>query len=155
MEGLSWTLLACLAGLLLAAAVCDLRSREIPHWIVIGIGLLAPAFWWSTGLYWWPDIAWRVGLALFIFACFALAFAAGWMGGGDVKLLSVLALWLPPQAVLMLLVLMSFAGGVLTFGMMIWARLRKPASNLEIPYGVAIAFAGIWLIGERFLNQFG
>jgi prepilin peptidase CpaA len=154
MEGLSWTLLAILAGLLIAAAVCDLRNREIPHWIVIAIGLLAPLFWWSTGLAWWPDITWRVGIALIIFGFFAAAFAFGWMGGGDVKLLTVLALWLPGRAVLMLLLLMSFAGGALTLAMVVWSRLRKPRTSPEIPYGVAIAFAGLWLISERFLNQF-
>jgi prepilin peptidase CpaA len=37
-------------------------------------------------------------------------FSFGWMGGGDVKLLTALALWLPWQAVIMLLVIMSLAG---------------------------------------------
>jgi len=33
--------------------------------------------------------------------------------------------------------------------------MAKRKDQLEIPYGVAIAFGGLWLIGERFLNQFG
>ena len=45
-EEISWILLAALAAMLVAAAVCDLRKREIPHWIVIPVALLAPAFWW-------------------------------------------------------------------------------------------------------------
>jgi prepilin peptidase CpaA len=32
--------------------------------------------------------------------------------------------------------------------------MRKTAGQPEIPYGIAIAFAGMWLISERFLNQF-
>jgi prepilin peptidase CpaA len=154
MEGLSWTLLACLAGLLIAAAVCDLKRREIPHWVVIAIALLAPLFWWSTQIDLWPHVAARIGFAVLLFGLFALAFAVGMMGGGDVKLIAALALWLPPQAILVTLVIMSFAGGVLTLAMVIWARLRKPAAAPEIPYGVAIAFGGLWVIGEPFLNHF-
>jgi prepilin peptidase CpaA len=153
-EGLIWTLLGLLAALLLAAAVCDLKRREIPHWVVIAMAVLAVPFWFASGLDWWPDIALQIGVSLIIFAFFAAAFAAGWMGGGDVKLLAALALWLPWKAVIIMLVIMSFAGGLLTFGMVAWSKLRRSPSP-EIPYGVAIAFAGLWLIGERFLNQFG
>ena len=46
------------------------------------------------------------------------------------------------------------AVGALTIGMLVWTKLKR-GPNPEIPYGVAIAFAGLWLIGERFLNQFG
>jgi Flp pilus assembly protein protease CpaA len=89
-EGIAWTLLAALAALLLAAAVCDLKRREIPHWVVIGIAVLAPPFWWANGLDLWPDVVSQVGVAALIFAVFAAAFAFGWMGGGDVKLLTAL-----------------------------------------------------------------
>jgi prepilin peptidase CpaA len=54
-----------------------------------------------------------------------------------------------------LLMIMSLAGGVLTLAMMIRKRLARAEGQIEIPYGVAIAFAGIWLISERFLYQFG
>ena len=153
-EGFSWILLGLLAVLLLAAAVCDLRKREIPHWTVIAIGLLAIPFWFAEGLAPWPDIALQVGVAAVIFAAFAAAFAFGWMGGGDVKLLTALALWLPWKAVILMLVIMALAGGVLTLGIVVWSRIRRSGTP-EIPYGVAIAFAGLWLISERFLNQFG
>ena len=155
MEGLSWTLLAALAALLLAAALWDLKKREIPHFIVIAMALLALPFWWTSGLTLWPDIALQIGVAAIVFAIFTAAFFLGWMGGGDVKLLGALALWLPAPAVMMMLVIMSFAGGLLTLAMLIWHRLRRQNATLEIPYGVAIAFAGLWLISERFLNQFG
>lgn len=153
-EGLSWILLAGLAALLLAAAYCDIRRREIDHWNVIAIGLLAIPFWFAEGLSVWPDMAIQIGVALIVFAVFAAMFAFGWMGGGDVKLLAALALWLPWQALVLMLVIMSFAGGALTLFMVAHSKLRR-TENPEIPYGVAIAFGGLWLIGERFLNQFG
>jgi prepilin peptidase CpaA len=154
-DGISWALLVALAALLIAAAVCDLRKREIPHAIVIAVALLAPGFWWTTGLALYPDVAIQLGVALLVFGLFAIAFTFGWMGGGDVKLLSALVLWLPSGAVLALLVIMSFAGGVLTLATWASHRIRKLSGAVEVPYGVAIAFAGLWLIGQRFLNQFG
>ncbi len=56
---------------------------------------------------------------------------------------------------LVLVFLMSIAGGVLTLGYLIRHRIARRQEKLEIPYGVAIAFGGLWLISERFLNQFG
>jgi prepilin peptidase CpaA len=155
MAGISEMLLGFLALMLVAAALLDLRSRTIPNSLNLAIGLLALPFWWSADLSLWPDVTIQLALAAGVFAVFALAFAVGMMGGGDVKMLAALALWLPPQALMFLLVVMSVAGGALTLAMLIRHRLAKSDRKLEIPYGVAIAFGGLWLIGERFLNQFG
>ena len=153
--GLSWILLGLLASMLLAAALLDLRSRTIPNGLNLAIALLAVPFWWSTGLAPWPDMALQAGVAALVFTAFAGAFALGAMGGGDVKMAAALALWLPEKAVLLLLVIMSLAGGALTLAMLIRHRMAKREEPLEIPYGVAIAFGGLWLISERFLNHFG
>ena len=153
--GLSWFLLGLLALMLLACSWWDLKTRTIPNWLNLAIALLAVAFWYSVQLPLWPEVALRVGVAFVAFWVFAAAFAMGAMGGGDVKLIAALALWLPWQAVLALIFLMSIAGGVLTLAYLIRHRLAKREEKLEIPYGVAIAFGGLWLISERFLNQFG
>jgi prepilin peptidase CpaA len=154
-EGLSLFLFASLAPLLLVACWTDLRSREIPNGLNLAIALLAIPYWWANNLALWPDVALQLGVALLVFGAFALAFGLGMMGGGDVKLIGALALWLPWQGVLALLVIMSLAGGALTLAMVARKRLQKSEAQLEIPYGVAIAFGGIWLISERFLYQFG
>ena len=151
----SWILLGLLAAALLACCWWDLKTRTIPHWLNLAIALGAVAFWVAVGLPVWPEVALRVAVAFVTFWVFAAAFAMGAMGGGDVKLIAALALWLPWQAVLVLLFLMSIAGGVLTLGYLIRHKLAKREEKLEIPYGVAIAFGGLWLISERFLNQFG
>jgi prepilin peptidase CpaA len=153
--GISWFMIALLSAGLLAAAVGDWRTRTIPNWLNGAIALGAIPFWWSTGLGLWPDVAVQVGVAALVFAVFLIAFAMGQMGGGDVKMLAAVALWLPPMAVFHLVVIMSIAGGVLTLAMLLPARLLRQAGNPEIPYGIAIAFAAFWLIGERFLNHFG
>lgn len=152
---LTWILLGLLALLLLAATAFDLRARTIPNTLNIAIALLAIPFWWASGVPFWPDAALHLGVAALVFALFALAFAMGAMGGGDVKLLGAVALWLPWQAVLTLIVVMSLAGGALTLAMLVRARLAGRKEQLEIPYGVAIAFGGLWVLSERFLYQFG
>jgi prepilin peptidase CpaA len=153
--GASEILIVLLAAALVVAAVGDIRTRTIPNWLTIAVALAAIPFWWLSDLALWPDVAVRIGVAAALFAAFALAFYLGMMGGGDVKLLAALALWLPPGAVLFLLVVMSLAGGAITLFMLVRHRLARRQGQLEIPYGVAIAFGGLWLISERFLNQFG
>ena len=152
--GLSWLFIALLAAALLLAAVGDWRARIIPNWLNAAIALLAVPYWWSIGLPLWPGMALQVALGAAVFALFAIAFRFGAMGGGDVKMAAALALWLPFAGVVKLLVIMSIAGGVLTLAMLAAHRMAKAAGQPEIPYGIAIAFGGIWLIGERFLNQF-
>jgi len=148
-------LLVALALLLLFACYGDLKARTIPNGLNIAIALLAIPFWWASGLSPWPDMAMQVGVAALAFTFFAGAFALGAMGGGDVKLIGAIALWLPWQALLLMLVIMSLAGGALTLAMMIRKKLARTEGPLEIPYGVAIAFAGLWMIGQRFFYQFG
>ena len=153
--GVSWILLGLLTALLLAAAAFDLKSRTIPNGLNLAIALLAIPFWWATGLALWPDAALQLGVGALVFAAFAAIFAIGAMGGGDVKLVAAVALWLPWQAVISLLVLMSLAGGALTLAIVARRKLAGQQGQFEIPYGVAIAFGGLWLIGQRFLYQFG
>jgi prepilin peptidase CpaA len=147
-------LLGLLAVLLLWAAVTDLKSRTIANRLNLVIALLAPAYWWATGLALWPDIAVQLALGACVFALFAFLFAMGWMGGGDVKLLAAIALWLPLFAVAKLLVIMAILGGVLTLAVLAIHHLRNLKTNPEVPYGVAIAGAGLWVIGEPYLNHF-
>ena len=148
-------LIAILAAMLIVAATGDLRTRTIPNWLNGAIALGAIPFWIAVGLSVWPDMAIQIGVAVAVFALFAIAFHMGAMGGGDVKMVAALSLWLPLGAVIKLLVIMSIAGGVLTVAMLVRHRLAKSGKELEVPYGVAIAFGGFWLIAERFLNQFG
>jgi prepilin peptidase CpaA len=147
-------LLAILALLLLIAAVTDLKARIIANRLNLAIALLAPAYWWASGLAPWPDMALQAALGIVVFALFAGLFALGWMGGGDVKLLGALALWLPLVPLMRMLFTMSLLGGVLTLIVIAVHRFRKLKTSPEVPYGVAIACAGLWVIGELYLNQF-
>jgi prepilin peptidase CpaA len=151
---LSDFVLAALGLLLLVVAVIDIRTFTISNKLVLAVALLAPLYWWAGGVPLWPDASLRIGVAVAVFLVLALTFYIGMMGGGDVKLAAALALWFPPQTTLVWLVIMSVAGGVLTLAVLIAHKVRSREGRPEIPYGVAIAFGGLWLVAQRFLNHF-
>ena len=147
-------LVVLLAAMLVWAAVVDVRTFTISNKLNLAIALMAPLFWWATGIDLWPDAAIRVAVAVGVFLLFAIAFQLGAMGGGDVKLAAALALWFAPGDTVRLIILMSLAGGLLTLVVLWVHRARKKEGRPEVPYGVAIAFGGLWLLAQRFLNQF-
>lgn len=140
-------LVGALAIALLVAAFTDIRRRQIDNWLNAAVALGAPAFWWATGLPLWPDLALQLLVAVIAFAGLTGLFVLRAMGGGDVKLLTALALWLPWALFLKLLVVMALVGGVLTVVLGMWHVSRRRKDRLKIPYGVAIATGGLWVIG--------
>lgn len=147
-------LLGILAITLVVAAVIDVKTFTISNRLNAFVALLAPLFWWSTGLDFWPDAAIQIGVAVIVFALLAAAFYAGMMGGGDVKLAAALALWFSPVTTMKFLILMSIAGGVLTLVVVAIHRIKKKEGKPRVPYGVAIAFGALAILTQRFLNQF-
>ncbi|MBV2147847.1 prepilin peptidase [Sphingobium sp. AS12] len=139
-------LLCALGALLIAAAITDLRARIISNRLNLAVALLAPLWWLVNGYALWPDMAVQLLVGAAIFTLFAALFALGMMGGGDVKLLTALALWFPWQAVLSLIVLMALLGGVVTLVTVIHHRMTRRLGQPEIPYGVAISLAALWLL---------
>jgi prepilin peptidase CpaA len=81
------------------------------------------------------------------------------IGGGDAKLIAAMALWTQFSAMPRFFVVMALAGGVLATVFMLKARLARsavsetadaaaspaetPIRKERVPYGVAIAVAGI------------
>ena len=104
----------------------------------------------------WLDHLAGAGL---VFAVGVPMFARGWLGGGDVKLLTAVALWCGLGDLPLLLVLMSVIGGVLVI-VLLMVRRALPATNDAaprhgllrrngpIPYGIAIAFAGLLVLWQ-------
>lgn len=146
--------LGLLSVLLVIAMVTDWRARDIPNWLTAAVAVLAPAWWWASGYTLWPGVGMQIIFCAVVFAIGLGLFAANAMGGGDVKLLAALALWLPGFELLRMIVIMSLIGGALTVAMLVWHRARKREGNPEIPYGLAISAAALWVIAERNLNQF-
>jgi prepilin peptidase CpaA len=150
-DPIRYGLLAALAIALLTAAFTDLRGRHIGNWLNAGIAVMAPAYWWASGLSLWPGVALQLGVAAITFAVLAILFALRAMGGGDVKLLTALALWIEPLAFARLVIIMALLGGVLTIVFGAWHIACRRKDRLAIPYGVAIALAGLWVLGTSYL----
>ncbi|HSX56407.1 MAG TPA: prepilin peptidase [Sphingomonas sp.] len=150
----SLILLVVLGLILVSAGIEDARKREIANWKNAAIALLAVPWWIAGGLSFWPDIVVQIGIALGVFALFAAAFHFGMMGGGDVKMIGALALWFPFQPLVMMLVIMSLAGGAITLLMLVDKWLRRQTAQPEVPYGIAIAIAALLTIREPILNHF-
>ena len=152
--GFTELLLVWLAAMLIVAAVIDVRTFTISNRLNLAVAAGAPLYWLSIALAPWPGMAIQLATGGIVFAILAGAFYAGMMGGGDVKLAAALALWFSPAGTLKFLVIMSLAGGVLTLALLAWHRSRGRIGRPEIPYGVAIAFGGLAILAQRFLNQF-
>ena len=134
----------------------DVRTFTISNRLNLTVALLAPLYWLSVGL---AALAGRrrsrsrsrPASSLLL----AGAFYAGMMGGGDVKLAAALALWFSPVDDDQL------PGLHVDRRRRADARradlspaARKSPERPEIPYGVAIAFGGLAILTQRFLNQF-
>jgi prepilin peptidase CpaA len=152
--GFTDLLLVALAATLVVAAAVDVRTFTISNRLNATVALGAPLYWMSIALAPWPGMAIQLAAGGIVFALLAGAFYAGMMGGGDVKLAAALALWFSPAGTVKFLVLMSLAGGVLTLGLLAWHRAKRREGRPEVPYGVAIAFGGLAILTQRFLNQF-
>jgi prepilin peptidase CpaA len=138
--------------LVIVAALTDLTSFTIPNRIsaLLLLGFLPAALVMGRP---WNEI----GIDAAVFFATLLAgmamFAAGWIGGGDAKLLAAASLWLGMAAMPVFLIVTALAGGALAVLLMnvrsSWiqpylggapnwlARLATPGA--DVPYGVAIA----------------
>jgi prepilin peptidase CpaA len=155
MEIITYALLGGLAIGLLISVYSDIKYRLIYNYVTLPIALAAPLFWYATGTYGIWDVAIHLATGACVFAFFAFFFSVGMMGGGDVKLFSAIALWFEWTEVLRILFIASLIGGAVTIVFLIIHKFRKQQGQARIPYGVAIALAGLLHTSELFFNHFG
>ena len=88
----TWILLACVAAFTVTAAVTDFRTRRIPNWLTLTAFVLGVCFQaWRGG---WAGLG-AAGLAFLVgFGLFFVLWLIGGGGGGDVKLMGALSVWL-------------------------------------------------------------
>jgi prepilin peptidase CpaA len=140
-----------------AAAFEDFRRLVIPNLLPILLVALWPVYFAaSPSLYGALE---AIGCAAAVFLGGAILFARGWLGGGDVKLLSAATLWAGPAGTPSLLMFTGVLGGALALFLLIplgsqiatSARLmlgQQPIDGgrglmMPVPYGVAIAGAAM------------
>lgn len=144
-----YLLLGGLAIALAVAAYTDLRRRQIDNWLNGAIALCAPLYWWASDLALWPDVAWQIGIAGLVLVVFTFIFARGGMGGGDVKLLVALALWLPPLVFFSVIFLTSLVGGAMS--MVAGARNLTLGQGQGGKRGLAYVATTLWVLGSCYI----
>lgn len=143
--------------LLLAVVYFDVTKFIIPNSINITIIALYPIYLFTT-----PDeVNWQLALAVMLAAfIFGIGiFALNIMGGGDIKLIVALCLWIgwQPFTLIQFFTWVALAGGVLAlFKILVkfCAKRMKMHRHLpyfikeegNIPYGIAIAYSFLFLL---------
>ena len=133
-----------LLGLLLAVACYyDIRWRRLPNWLcvaVLGLGVLHLLQTLPLSELLLTALVASV-LLLFGIGLYALK----WLGAGDIKYLVALCFWFKAEQVIEFVVVFTLLGGGLGLMALIHNRVRAPAIK-NLPYGVAISGAAIWLL---------
>src|SRR5258708_5517204 len=159
-------IIACYAGLLLAAATQDMLSLKLPNRLSLAILLLYPGHVLVSAL----PVDWQSSLVLagVVLAGGIFCFFMGWPGGGDANFFAVVALGAGPIWFPQFVIVTGIAGGVIA-GVMLARRYLAPrfaprwaaayglgvaggppldpaskrAEQMSLPYGVAIALGGL------------
>ena len=151
------------SSLLVFAAISGLRAFEIANFVsAVGAFLFFPAAFFTQ-----LDavvLASHLLVAGMVLGVGFGLFVANLLGGGDVKVLSAVALWCGLDDILPLLFWVAVAGGILA-GMLFFFRLAKIPkwalssdwlanlhSETGVPYGVAISTGALWVF---FRNHLG
>mgnify|MGYP003644613475 CR=1 FL=1 len=148
-------LLIAVTFLLLWAAVADIKHRRISNKIAISI-LILFGLWITVQLSkevsFYETVVWPLVAAGVVFAVGAGLFAMRLMGGGDVKLLAVMALFAGPALSIPFVLYVVVAGGFVALGTLLHARLKRAVNDTppKVPYGVAIMAGGLWVCFQRF-----
>jgi prepilin peptidase CpaA len=151
---LSSVALAIYVLALVAAGLSDLVRYEIPNALCLALVAGFALFAVSLPL---AVTAWHVAAGVAVLAAAALCFAFRIFGGGDAKLLAAAALWVGWPNLASFILVTAIAGGILG-AILLALRRFAPAAPAErwygrllargegVPYGIAIAVAGLMLL---------
>jgi prepilin peptidase CpaA len=140
------------------AIIADFRTLLIPNWIALALVAAFAVFAAvHLGL---AALGWHVLVMAAVLALSVAFYLAGWIGGGDVKFLSAVSLWMGPAHVMLFALLMALIGAVLAIGLVavrlsalsdnarlqkVWVigRILELARAGQCPYGIAIGVAAL------------
>ena len=173
-SGMVWfdnTLTTVIIVSLMLAACADVATRTIPNGIVVIVAVAGLMVRLLMGL---SAFAVSVAAAVVLFIFMLVLHARGLLGGGDAKLIPAIALGLPLSSVSRFIFITVMAGGMLGLLHLLgrWALHNRPpaappprgasllhrvfraerwriARHGSLPYGVAIACGGIWVLMSR------
>lgn len=150
-------LLLALVPIIASSAVTDLRHLRIPnsHVVLALILFVVSAPFVLT----WPDLSHRLLAAAITFVIGFALFSLRLFGGGDVKMMPVVLLYIPPPDLILFLRLFAAALLVVTLAALIvqnapifkrlgWESVR---AHRHVPVGAAMAISVIFLYGISIL----
>jgi len=161
MDILLLIVLGVFPALVIVGGLHDLITMKIPNWVSLAlVGAFFPvALLIGAGP---MDIAIHVGIGGAALLVGMGMFAAGWIGGGDAKLLAASCLWMGMSGLAPFLIWTGLAGGAFCILLMTvrqyfpmvapsvsqaWVvNLMQPKG--DIPYGVAIAAGALLALPE-------
>jgi len=143
------------AFVMVYAGLMDLTTMKIRNGLVLGLlgtyAILAPLVGFTLA-----EIGWSAAIAAGLLAICFVFFARGWMGGGDVKLIAVTALWFGFDHTPAFLLYTALFGGALTLAVLRLRLVGLPAflgnrpwiaqlqsDQAGIPYGLAVTLAAL------------
>jgi prepilin peptidase CpaA len=155
------TLAVILTCLTLTVILTDTARFMIPNWLVALLLLLYPVLLFLAPQL--PD--WKMALLIggVTFGIGFLLFNFNLMGGGDVKLLAVLAVFAGKEGIAPFIMGVGLLGGVLALGLLLlrpiatfaFSKLKNPPPiprvltiGEPVPYGVAIAIAFLLIVWQ-------
>lgn len=134
----------------------DVTRFIIPNWLVGGLLLVYPVAVYLSPV----PVDWKMALVA-MFGVFAVGygvFAMNWMGGGDIKLITVLSLWVGLDKLMPFFLNFALFGGVLSLSVLVIRKLiphitskretlpRILRDKEPVPYGVAISIAFLLML---------
>ena len=152
----------CFPALLMLGAAYDVASYRIPNWLCASIaGAFLPIAILADMSFFDIGISALIGFLMLIVGM--VLFALKWFGGGDAKMLAAAALWLGLDkngsvfGIVNYVIAVGLLGGIVALALLSFRRAPLPATfagqawltrlhsaSSGIPYGVALAGAGIW-----------
>jgi prepilin peptidase CpaA len=139
---LSHVVLVITAGVFFYTAITDLKEFTVRNELILVLVGLFFLHALLSGR--WIALHWNIGFALLMFSLMLVAYAQNWMGGGDLKLLTVVFLWVGPSCALPFAILLALFASLHTaaakFG---WAAKQQDDSRARIPFAPSIAAAAV------------
>jgi prepilin peptidase CpaA len=143
----AYLVLVITSATLLYAAFNDLQKYEIRNELVIALAVLFLVYALASGR--WTTAHWNVGFALLMFGLMLIPYSLRWLGGGDVKLLTVAFLWSGPDCALLFALLLAAAAAVHVglFGLGIVEGTTTGVRRIPFAPSVAVALIAVFLWG--------
>jgi len=152
LDAARWIVATLFVAVLAVAALSDIRHRRIPNWTVLVVAALF-GIWVFVG----PAVSVMSSLAAAGITLLTTGglYAFRLLGAGDSKLMTVVALFAGLGHLFQFVLVTVIAGGVLALASLavqqtrIFAMIRSGSDfGRDIPYGVAIAIAGVVVMGS-------